>query len=47
MPAAAPTADPPGGRAQPEHRHPREVPLQGALAALADPVRLTLVRELA
>jgi DNA-binding transcriptional ArsR family regulator len=38
--AAMPTAEP-------EHRHPREVPLQGALAALADPVRLTLVRELA
>ncbi|OAH10467.1 ArsR/SmtB family transcription factor [Streptomyces jeddahensis] len=31
----------------PEHIHPREVPLATALAALADPVRLTLVRELA
>lgn len=31
----------------PEHIHPREVALATALAALADPVRLTLVRELA
>lgn len=31
----------------PEHIHPRDVPLATALAALADPVRLTLVRELA
>ncbi|AOR32775.1 transcriptional regulator [Streptomyces fodineus] len=34
-------------RAAPEHTHPDEVPLLTALAALADPVRLTLVRELA
>ncbi|WP_037575727.1 ArsR/SmtB family transcription factor [Phaeacidiphilus oryzae] len=34
-------------RAAPEHVHPRDVPLATALAALADPVRLTLVRELA
>ncbi|MFB6811181.1 ArsR/SmtB family transcription factor [Streptomyces sp. NPDC056387] len=36
-----------GHRAEPEHTHPDEVPLQAALAALADPVRLRLVRELA
>jgi DNA-binding transcriptional ArsR family regulator len=36
-----------GHRAAPEHVHPDEVPLQAALAALADPVRLALVRELA
>lgn len=41
------TAETAAGRGAPEHRHPREVPLQGALAALADPVRLILVRELA
>jgi len=34
-------------RAAPEHIHPDDVPVQSALAALADPVRLTLVRELA
>ncbi|MEV6649176.1 helix-turn-helix transcriptional regulator [Streptomyces sp. NPDC051219] len=34
-------------RAAPVHTHPRDVPLQTALAALADPVRLQLVRELA
>ncbi|MFI6467539.1 ArsR/SmtB family transcription factor [Streptomyces sp. NPDC050528] len=34
-------------RAAPEHAHPDDVPVQLALAALADPVRLTLVRELA
>ncbi|WP_043682456.1 ArsR/SmtB family transcription factor [Streptomyces xylophagus] len=34
-------------RAAPEHTHPGDVPVQTALAALADPVRLTLVRELA
>ncbi|MEU2335862.1 helix-turn-helix transcriptional regulator [Streptomyces sp. NPDC006654] len=34
-------------RAAPEHTHPDEVPVTTALAALADPVRLTLVRELA
>ena len=34
-------------RAAPEHTHPDDVPVETALAALADPVRLTLVRELA
>ncbi|MFG2118851.1 ArsR/SmtB family transcription factor [Streptomyces sp. NPDC048710] len=34
-------------RAAPEHTHPDEVPVLTALAALADPVRLALVRELA
>ena len=36
-----------GHRATPVHTHPDEVPVLTALAALADPVRLTLVRELA
>ncbi|MFE6845906.1 ArsR/SmtB family transcription factor [Streptomyces sp. NPDC057686] len=36
-----------GHRAEPEHTHPDDVPVQAALAALADPVRLQLVRELA
>ncbi|WP_336114040.1 ArsR/SmtB family transcription factor [Streptomyces sp. PTD9-10] len=34
-------------RAAPEHTHPDDVPVLTALAALADPVRLALVRELA
>ncbi|MEV6017840.1 MULTISPECIES: helix-turn-helix domain-containing protein [unclassified Streptomyces] len=34
-------------RAAPEHTHPDEVPVLTALAALADPVRLRIVRELA
>ncbi|MGW5434726.1 ArsR/SmtB family transcription factor [Streptomyces sp. NPDC004059] len=34
-------------RATPEHAHPDDVPVQTALTALADPVRLTLVRDLA
>ncbi|WP_406838347.1 ArsR/SmtB family transcription factor [Streptomyces sp. AHU1] len=34
-------------RAAPEHTHPDEVPVLTALAALADPVRIRLVRELA
>lgn len=34
-------------RAAPVHTHPDDVPLQDALGALADPVRLQLVRELA
>ncbi|MFI1799665.1 ArsR/SmtB family transcription factor [Streptomyces sp. NPDC020379] len=34
-------------RTPPEHVHPRDVALETALAALSDPVRLTLVRELA
>lgn len=33
-------------RTAPQHTHPDDVPLLTALAALADPVRLTLVREL-
>ncbi|MEU0942625.1 transcriptional regulator [Streptomyces canus] len=37
----------PRHRTAPEHAHPDEVPVLTALAALADPVRLTLVRELA
>ncbi|WP_223776072.1 helix-turn-helix domain-containing protein [Streptomyces sp. 135] len=36
-----------GHRAAPAHTHPDDVPVQTALAALADPVRLYLVRELA
>ncbi|MGW0882113.1 ArsR/SmtB family transcription factor [Streptomyces sp. NPDC002671] len=36
-----------GHRAAPEHTHPDDVPVLTALAALADPVRVTLVRELA
>ncbi|WP_328672963.1 ArsR family transcriptional regulator [Streptomyces sp. NBC_00322] len=34
-------------RPAPEHTHPADVPLLSALDALADPVRLQLVRELA
>ncbi|QKV94158.1 helix-turn-helix transcriptional regulator [Streptomyces sp. NA02950] len=34
-------------RAAPEHTHPDDVPVLTALAALADPVRIQLVRELA
>ncbi|MFH8291268.1 ArsR/SmtB family transcription factor [Streptomyces sp. NPDC018059] len=36
-----------GHREAPAHTHPDDVPVQTALAALADPVRLYLVRELA
>jgi DNA-binding transcriptional ArsR family regulator len=36
-----------GHRPAPEHTHPDDVTLEAALAALADPVRLTIVRELA
>ncbi|MET7696980.1 helix-turn-helix transcriptional regulator [Streptomyces sp. NPDC005485] len=36
-----------GHRAAPEHTHPDDVPVLTALGALADPVRLKLVRELA
>ncbi|MFF8831024.1 ArsR/SmtB family transcription factor [Streptomyces sp. NPDC015131] len=36
-----------GHRVPPAHTHPRDVPLEDALLALADPVRRTLVRELA
>jgi DNA-binding transcriptional ArsR family regulator len=34
-------------RTAPEHTHPDDVPVLTALAALADPVRIALVRELA
>ncbi|MEV0089937.1 helix-turn-helix domain-containing protein [Streptomyces sp. NPDC050738] len=34
-------------RAAPEHTHPDEVPLLTALSALADPVRIRILRELA
>ncbi|MFK4227328.1 ArsR/SmtB family transcription factor [Streptomyces sp. NPDC019890] len=34
-------------RPAPEHTHPADVPLLNALDALADPVRIQLVRELA
>jgi DNA-binding transcriptional ArsR family regulator len=34
-------------RPAPEHTHPDQVALETALAALADPVRLRIVRELA
>jgi DNA-binding transcriptional ArsR family regulator len=36
-----------GGRPAPEHADPASVPLTLALAALSDPVRLAIVRELA
>jgi len=36
-----------GHRAAPEHTHPGDVSVLTALAALADPVRISLVRELA
>jgi DNA-binding transcriptional ArsR family regulator len=36
-----------GHRPAPEHTHPDDVSLTAALAALADPVRLQIVRELA
>ncbi|GHJ42076.1 helix-turn-helix transcriptional regulator [Streptomyces sp. TS71-3] len=35
-----------GHRIAPEHTHPDDVPVLAALAALADPVRMKLVREL-
>jgi len=40
-------APPRGGRPAPEHADPSAVPLTLALAALSDPVRLAIVRELA
>jgi DNA-binding transcriptional ArsR family regulator len=45
----APFAGPPGHghRPAPEHTHPDDVSLTTALAALADPMRLQLIRELA
>jgi DNA-binding transcriptional ArsR family regulator len=45
MPAGTGTGR--GHRTAPEHTHPDAVSLTTALAALADPVRLQLVRELA
>ncbi|MBT0770327.1 helix-turn-helix transcriptional regulator [Kineosporia sp. J2-2] len=33
-----------GGRRPPQHVHPRDVSIETALAALADPVRLSIVR---
>lgn len=36
-----------GHRPAPVHTHPDDVPLLAALSALADPVRIRLVRELA
>ncbi len=35
------------GRTAPQHTHPSQVPLIVVMAALADPVRLSIVRELA
>ncbi|WP_309056291.1 helix-turn-helix domain-containing protein [Streptomyces sp.] len=40
-------AEPAGHRPPPVHADPADVPLETALTALADPVRRTLVRELA
>ncbi|GAA0468682.1 ArsR/SmtB family transcription factor [Streptomyces stramineus] len=40
-------ATPTSHRMPPVHTDPRDVPLEAALTALADPVRQTLVRELA
>ena len=37
----------PGHRQPPAHTHPRDVPVRAVLAALADPTRLAIVRELA
>ncbi|MEU7298276.1 helix-turn-helix domain-containing protein [Streptomyces exfoliatus] len=45
--ADAPPGPGPGHRLPPVHTDPAEVPLEAALLALADPVRRTLVRELA
>ncbi|GAA1267835.1 helix-turn-helix domain-containing protein [Kitasatospora nipponensis] len=36
-----------GHRVEPTHTHPDQVPVQVVFAALADPVRLSIVRELA
>lgn len=35
------------GRTAPRHTHPSDVPLITVMAALSDPVRMTIVRELA
>ncbi|WP_017541891.1 ArsR/SmtB family transcription factor [Nocardiopsis halophila] len=40
-------ATPAGHRTPPVHTDPRDVPLEAALVALGDPVRRSLVRELA
>ncbi|OKK16190.1 ArsR family transcriptional regulator [Streptomyces sp. CB00455] len=40
-------APPTGHRPAPVHTHPDNVPLLSALSALADPVRIQLVRDLA
>jgi DNA-binding transcriptional ArsR family regulator len=47
--AQSPDASPQGHghRPPPEHTHPDDVSLTTALAALADPIRLQLIRELA
>lgn len=34
-------------RTAPQHNHPRQVPVEVVFAALADPVRLSIVRQLA
>ena len=39
-----PTAPRTGGRRPPQHVHPRDVAIETALTALADPVRLSIVR---
>ncbi|WP_367129709.1 MULTISPECIES: ArsR/SmtB family transcription factor [Streptomyces] len=44
---AAPASASASHRTPPEHVHPRDVLLETAMAALSDPVRLALVRELA
>ncbi|MEZ0090303.1 ArsR/SmtB family transcription factor [Streptacidiphilus sp. EB129] len=36
-----------GHRASPQHSDPRDVPVETVFAALADPVRLAIVRQLA
>jgi DNA-binding transcriptional ArsR family regulator len=36
-----------GHRAAPQHNEPGEVPVEAVFAALADPVRLSIVRQLA
>ncbi|GGU63684.1 ArsR/SmtB family transcription factor [Streptomyces lavendofoliae] len=46
-PANRPATATTSHRVPPVHRHPQDVPLENALLALADPVRRTLVRELA
>jgi DNA-binding transcriptional ArsR family regulator len=43
----SPARSPSGHRPPPAHTHPRDVPVRAVLAALADPIRLAIVRELA